>query len=238
MVNNFNVMLFEFFRRLSSTQQKSAAMLLWSLWKSRNSKLWDALDTSSAFTVCRAKDTLQEWSCMQRAKKQVQNLPCLSSWTKPPVGMTKCNVDAPTCHNNSITDYGICFRNHLGELLIGKSDFLLSSATILEAETIALVESLKMATTNGMHEVLFETDSRTLVDVIKSNATPQNEFGDLIIQCRSFLNSNPDFVVSYIRRQANKVAHNIAIASLSHPSPHVFYHVTTTLYSTILDEIN
>lgn len=133
--------------------------------------------------------------------------------------MTKSNVDAATFHNNSITGYGICFRNHLAELLIGKSDILLSSATILEAETIALLESLKMATTNGMHEVLFETDSKTLVDVIKSNATPQNEFGDLIIQCRSFLNSNPDFVVSYIRRQANKVAHNITRASLSHPSP-------------------
>lgn len=64
MINNFNVMLFEFFHRLSSTQQQSAAMLLWSLWKSRNSKLWDVMDTSSAFTVSRAKDTLQEWSCM------------------------------------------------------------------------------------------------------------------------------------------------------------------------------
>lgn len=89
-----------------------------------------------------------------------------------------------------------------------------------------------------MHEVLFETDSKTLVDVIKSNATPQNKFGDLIIHCRSFLNSNLDFVVSYIRRQINKVTHNIARASLSHPNPYAFYHVTTTLYSMILDEMN
>jgi hypothetical protein len=31
----------------------------------------------------------------------------------------------------------------------------------LEAEAIALLESLKMATTNGMHEVIFKTDSKT-----------------------------------------------------------------------------
>jgi len=67
--DDFTALLFEFLRRLSLTQQQSAAMLLWSLWKSRNFKLWDALDTSSAFTVSRARDTLQEWSCMQRAKK-------------------------------------------------------------------------------------------------------------------------------------------------------------------------
>jgi len=175
---------------------------------------------------------------MQRDKKQVHNLPCLSSWTKPPVGMTKCNVNAATFHNNSTVGYGIYFRDHLGQLLIGKSDFLHSFATVLEAEAIALLESLKMATTNGMHAVLFETDSKTLVEIIKSHATPHNELGDLIVQCRSFLNSNPDHVVSFNRRQANKVAHSIARASLSHPSPHIFYHVTTTLYSLILDDMN
>jgi len=101
---------------------------------------------------------------MQRAQKQVHNMPCLSSWTKPPVGMTNCNVHDATFHNNSIIGYGICFQNHLGRLLISKSDFLLSSATVLDAEAIALLESLKMATTSGMHQVLFETDCKTLVE--------------------------------------------------------------------------
>jgi len=77
--------------------------------------------------------------------------------------MIKCNVDAATFHNNSTIGYGICFRDHLRQLLIGKAYFLHSSATVLEAEAIALLESLKMATTNGMHVVIFETDSKTLV---------------------------------------------------------------------------
>jgi len=64
----------------------------------------------------------------------------------PPVGTTKCNVDVATLHNNSIVGYGICFRNHLGQLPINKSNFLLSSTTVLEAEAIALLESLKIAT--------------------------------------------------------------------------------------------
>jgi ribonuclease HI len=152
--------------------------------------------------------------------------------------MTKCNVDGTTFHNNSTVGYGICFRDHLGQLLIGKSDFLHSPSTVLEAEAIALLESLKMAIVNGMHVVLFETDSKTLVEIIKSHATSHNELRDLIVQCRSFLNSNPDFVVLFIRRQANKVAHSIARTSLSHYSPHIFYHVATTLYSLILNEMN
>jgi len=71
--------------------------------------------------------------------------------------MTKCNVDAATFHNNSTVGYGIWFRDHLGQLLIGKSDFLHSSTTVLEAEVVALLEYLKMVATNRMHVVLFET---------------------------------------------------------------------------------
>ena len=32
---------------------------------------------------------------------------------------------------------------------------------------------------NGMHVVLFETDSKTLFDVLPTNNAPLNEFGDL-----------------------------------------------------------
>jgi len=88
-----------------------------------------------------------------------------------------------------------------------------------------------------MHEVLFETNSKTLVKVIKSHATPENELGDLIIQCKSFLKSNPDFVVTFIRRQTNTVAHSIARASLSHSNFHIFYHIKTTMYSIIWMEL-
>jgi len=44
--NDFNTFLFDFLSRLSS-QQQLAAMILWSLWKNRNSKLWDNVDCNT-----------------------------------------------------------------------------------------------------------------------------------------------------------------------------------------------
>jgi len=62
-----------------------------------------------------------------------------------------------------------------------------------------------------MHIVLFEMDRKTL-----------NKFGDLVFQCRSLLLNRPGFVVSHVWWQANRVAHCLARASLSHPIASIF----------------
>jgi len=89
-------------------------MILWSLWRSRNAKLWEATDASPTFIISYVKDTLQKWTYMQRAKYQEQNPTHTSSWVKPPTSTTKCNVDAAMFDNNTIMGYDMCFRNSLG----------------------------------------------------------------------------------------------------------------------------
>ena len=174
---------------------------------------------------------------MLHAKVPVHHAISTHTWIKPPVGKIKCNVDAAAFNNNFVMGFGMCFRDFKGNLLLGKSDFYHSSTTILEAESLGLLDAIKVAISNRMHVVLFKTDSKILSDAINSNFTPSNEFGDLVVQCRSLLLDRPDFAVSYIRRQANDVAHSIARASLSNPSPHIFHHLMPTLYSLILNEM-
>lgn len=60
--------------------------------------------------------------------------------------------------------YGFCFRDSSGHLLFGKSDFKLLSTTVLEAETIGFLESLRMAISKDLRNVAFETDSKLLAD--------------------------------------------------------------------------
>ena len=62
--DNFASMLFDLIDRLSTQQQALVAMTLWSLWKSRNAKLWESTDTSPSYIVTNANDSLNEWSCM------------------------------------------------------------------------------------------------------------------------------------------------------------------------------
>jgi hypothetical protein len=174
---------------------------------------------------------------MQRVKPHVPNVEYPTSWTTPPTGVIKCNVDAAIFHNNTV-GYRMCFRNSVGHFLMGKSAHLHSSVSVLEAEAIALLAVINTTISLGYHNVMFETDSNSLADAINSSSSFNNELGDLLVQCGGLLATNFDFVVSFIRRQANRVAHSITRASLCHPSHHVFYIVSHDVYSIIINEIH
>lgn len=71
-----------------------------------------------------------------------------------------------------------------------------------------------MAISKTFHRVMFETDSGILVDLLNSTSPPINETGDLVSKRKTLLLSNSDYIVSFVMRQANKVAHGIARAHI------------------------
>ena len=89
-------------------------MLLWSIWKSRNINLWESRESTSVVIISRAKDSLHEWMCMQRAKPQGHSPNHGITWVKPQKGVLKCNVDATMFQNNVIIGYDLCFRTSMG----------------------------------------------------------------------------------------------------------------------------
>jgi len=123
----------------------------------------------------------------------------------------------------------------MGQFLLGKLDYSPSSATILEAETLGLLEALKVTISNGMHFVLVETDSKILSDMLATNNSHVNVFGDLVSQCRNLLLNRDDFVVLYVLRQANKVTYSIDKSSLSHPHSPYFSRCTNSFVLTNLE---
>jgi len=82
---------------------------------------------------------------MQRVKIQEHNLDHTFTWSKPLIDVIKCNIDASTFNNNSVMGYVTCFRDSADQLLFEKSDVSHFSATVIVAESIGLIESIKMA---------------------------------------------------------------------------------------------
>jgi ribonuclease HI len=117
------------------------------------------------------------------------------------------------------------------------SNFELSASSPAEAEAIELLEAIKYAIERGMSSVIFESDCKIVIDIVLSDLVPPNELGDIIHRCKDLLASHNGYVVRHIRRQANKVAHTITRAALSHPSPHIFIDVPDYLSSLLLNEM-
>ena len=68
----------------------------------------------------------------------------------------------------------------------------------------------------------FELDAKGVVDAIASTVHDISEFGSLVHHCYILLCESSGFKISYIRRQANVIAHTIARASNFHASLTVF----------------
>ncbi|CAN1163981.1 hypothetical protein LINPERHAP2_LOCUS25312 [Linum perenne] len=129
----------------------------------------------------------------------------------PPTGNTlKCNTDTTTFAELGLIGLGACLRNNQGHLVGFRMNSKRGGFSIAEGEDFSLLEALKWAQQQDLHDVLFESDAKAIVDSLKSNDTNYIELGDLMKECKSILTSCPNFVVTHIGRSGNSVAHLLA----------------------------
>jgi ribonuclease HI len=62
----------------------------------------------------------------------------------------------------------------------------------------------------GMSQVIFETDSKSVVDAIHHFRGCSSEFSFHICHINNILSCNPNIDVEFIKRQANMIAHSLA----------------------------
>lgn len=69
-----------------------------------------------------------------------------------------------------------------------------------------------------MTYVIFEWDSKLVVETVNSNSSNQIDFADIIPTCKDLFLSHTNHMLCYVMRQTNKITYKIVRASLSHPS--------------------
>ncbi|KAJ8623633.1 hypothetical protein MRB53_032163 [Persea americana] len=87
------------------------------------------------------------------------------------------------------------------------------------AEANGFREVLSWVLALGINKVIFELDSKLVVDAVLANVLDMSEFGIIISNCVSLVNLAHGFSVQFVKRQANGVAHALARASCMHASP-------------------
>jgi ribonuclease HI len=94
--------------------------------------------------------------------------------------------------------------------------------SIVEGESIAILEAMKVIEQRGISNVIFETDSKSTVDAIQALRGGTSEFSSLICHIQNVLLCNPNFMVKFIKRQTNMVAHTLARAAIAWASRCIF----------------
>ncbi|XP_024035529.1 uncharacterized protein LOC127899286 [Citrus sinensis] len=130
------------FARCSSDDCDLAAMICWSLWLNRNSKVWQNKNGRLLSVLNLAGQVLFQWRFVR--KLQLFDNTFVSSshgavcWQRPRVGWFKCNVDAATFSSSGKTSHGAVIRNSDGAFIAARSDCFMGSFGAREAEAIGV----------------------------------------------------------------------------------------------------
>lgn len=85
-------------KQLKSEDQSRVSMLLWSLWRKRNKKVWDNKLLSESKVIQQAGDMFyQDWMSakdLSVTRGHEQHNHYRVQWVPPPTGALKCNLDA------------------------------------------------------------------------------------------------------------------------------------------------
>jgi ribonuclease HI len=192
------------------------ALILWTVWKNRNDKVWNDVKESGRSIGIKVLQHWQQWCSVQHhLQSSSQQQQHLSTWQKPPMSWYKCNVDAGFHKERNKVTAGWCVRNHDGNFITAGTLWQEGRYSVIEGEAFALFEALKAMQQQGLSQVIFETDSKSVVDAIHNIHGGASEFSSIICSINRILLSNPNFVVKFIKRQANMVAHTLAKAASS-----------------------
>lgn len=211
-------------------------MVIWSIWHSGNDKLWNDLDTPSSQIVCNANLFHFEWFQARASPHCISSLAPsvpVTTWSHPPFGCYKCNVDASFFKDSGVTGFGLCIRDDQGTSVFARTAWVPHLLPISLGEAMGLLQALEWVVDN----VCFEIDCKVVVDSLLTINPDISEYGVIISNCHWILSSFPLYKVEFVRRLNNRVAHNLAKVTPFQPSPQVFYHVSSCITSLISNEM-
>lgn len=131
-------------------------------------------------------------------------------WRAPAVGDLKINVDASIYDGSSKFSVGMILRDHTGSFCRARNLCREGLITVFEAETWGVLEAIKWALQLGISKVQIESDSLITVQAIKTGARNYLEVGVMLHEARELLSARPDISVSFVKKQANTIAHLLA----------------------------
>jgi ribonuclease HI len=216
------------------------ATIVWLLWNNRNNFVWNNTKEPGRELGYKAKRMWEEWNAAQQeqvGRNNIMQQPTDLQWQKPSLGWLKCNTDAGFFSDSNRTSGGWCLRDHRGMFVSAGTSWIEGTCSIIEGEAIALLEALQQLVQRGISHVIVETDSKNLVDAIHHLQDGVSEFSLIVRNINNMLLANPNFLVKFVKRQANLAAHTLARVACSWPRRCIFNSIPTCITTILSNEI-
>jgi ribonuclease HI len=214
-----------FFGDLSSINSfglVSFCLTLWSIWKGRNSVVFDNVHPNPMSTIQSTCGLIAEVHTVYSLKTsssetQVSN-PHLNTshthskpnvvWTLPLGGNLKLNTDASFFAGTNSASSGVIVRNYLG-LVVAGSARVFSAPSALVAEALAIRDALVLAYNLNFPHIVVESDSLIVVQCCRGELVR----GQITSIINDILTLKGNFIrcgFTWVAREGNKAANIVA----------------------------
>ncbi|GKU86545.1 hypothetical protein SLEP1_g1057 [Rubroshorea leprosula] len=161
-----------------------------------------------------------------------------SSWSKPPHGTLKINVDASFSPNTGFATLAMVGRDSNGAMCFGKTWNCMALSPLM-AETAALFKAIHFVENRGIHQAIFESDNQVLISSLQQSLRPLPwEAKTLIMHIRHLCVCHPGYSFVFVHRNGNRVADWIAHSSRTGQCPSYWAHrPPNILLKLLLDDV-
>ena len=133
-----------------------------------------------------------------------------ATW-KPPSGLVyKLNFDAAVAPSLRTSGFGAIIRNEKGEVMAAYAGRGPSVTDSEEAEALACRKAIEFAVDTGFSDLIIEGDNIEVIKAISSARDNGSRLGHIYEDIRCLAASLRDWSTSWVRRNANTVAHSLA----------------------------
>nr|GMC64734.1 uncharacterized protein LOC109164833 [Ipomoea batatas] len=205
--------------------QNLLAMLCWAIWEARNQKLWKNITSTPHTIVEGARSLWRNWVEAQNLQpSSAQPHPAqVCRWKNPQSGWIKANVDAALDGNRNWMGLGCVLRDEDGNFIAALCTPWKGKLLAKEAEALGVREALSWIKQLNYTHVEVEMDAANVLHEINH---PQgfSPVKVLIHDVKEIARSVPHVIFSFVKRSANRVAHELARAACSMSECNVWFH--------------
>lgn len=184
--------------------------------------MWNNKYSSPLRIVAKANEYLSQWKL---AQGRCINVPLRPSeegdgaiyWVKPQFNEVKINANAALFKDYGVSGTWLIARNHDGHLILEKTGCYDEVLDPVLAEALSVKEALSWVKELSRSAVVLESDCLVVVQLIHSATPLRSRLGKVVEECRKLVSELNNVRLSFIKRFANIVAHELARVSYVYP---------------------
>ncbi|KAF8376995.1 hypothetical protein HHK36_030367 [Tetracentron sinense] len=191
----------------------ASAVLAWSLWKNRNSTIFQDSCKFPSLVARQAMGLVEEaftvgGPAQGRLTPQIQQQ--FVRWISPDGQWVKINCDGSANTVDESMGIGAIARNSKGTILSGFTQGVKNGNAMI-AEATAIKSAVELTIRFGWNHTMIESDALVLVNCLKHNQDPPHwDIMAIMADIKALAIKIPHLRFTYVSRMANSFAHKLA----------------------------